>query len=208
MCVCIRVWVPGAMHWFLVTIPGSMCDHQPCSHDLCPMQVNNPDFNVERSIIVASPNTASVEVSFEPSHLGDSQALLTLSSNVGGEYFFPLFGHCLPPKPQGPFVIRPGHSIAIPFKNIFSHFTQFKFAVDNPAFTVRPGDTIKPGKTYNISVTYDGKLGEAGVVKVGKLTVTNVIAGKGKAGRHQSEISWVFYLRGALPSESQGGSRH
>ena len=181
--------------------------------DLCTLtsphaQVNNPDFNVERSVIVASPNTASVEVSFEPSHLGDSQALLTVSSNTGGEYVFPLHGHCLPPKPQGPFVVRPGHSINIPFKNVFQQFAQFKFGVDNPAFAVRAGDTIKPGKTYNIMVAYDGKQGEAGVVKVGKLTVTNVVAGKGRAGRHQNEISWVYYLRGALPSESQGSSRH
>ena len=162
---------------------------------------------MEKSIIVASPNTASVEVSFEPSHLGDSQALLVISSNTGGEYSFPLFGHCLPPKPQGPFVIKHGHSITIPFKNIFSHFAQFKFSVDNSAFTVRSGDTIKPGKTYNISVAYDGKQGEAGVVKVAKLTVTNVVSSKAKVGKHQSEISWVFYLRGALPAETLGSSR-
>lgn len=161
------------------------------------LQVSSTDFNVERNVSVSCGTEANVEVTFEPSHLGDSQAILVISSNTGGEYSFPLYGHCLPPKPQGPFVIKPGHSINIPFKNIFPHFSQFKFSVDNQAFSVRPGDTIKPGKSYNISITYDGKQGDGGVVKVGKLTVTNVVT-KGKAGKTQSEVSWVYYLRGAL----------
>ena len=39
-----------------------------------------------------------VEVTYEPSRLGDSA--------VGGEYVFPLFGHRSPPKPQGPYSIN------------------------------------------------------------------------------------------------------
>lgn len=169
------------------------------------VQINCTDFSAERSIVVASSGVvgteASVEVTFEPSHLGDTQAILTISSNAGGEYSIPLCGHCLPPRPQGPFVIKPGHSINIPFKNVFPNLTQFKFSVDNVAFTVKHGDTIKPGKTYNINVAYDGKQGDGGVVRVGKLTVTNVL-GKGKAViKAQSEISWFYYLRGALQPE-------
>lgn len=169
-------------------------------------QVNSTDFVVEKSVTVAPPGIGGMEVSidvtFEPSHLGDTHAMLVISSNSGGEYSFPLYGHCLPPKPQGPFTIKPGHSISIPFKNVFSHFAQFKFSVDNPAFAVRPADTIKPGKTYNISITYDGKQSDGSVVKVGKLTVTNVMSTKGKAGssavKGQGEVTWVYYLRGAL----------
>lgn len=166
---------------------------------------------MERSIIVASSGSsgteATVDVTFEPTHLGDSQTVLAISSNTGGEYSFPLHGHCLPPKPQGPIIIRPGHSINIPFKNIFPQSTQFKFSVNNLAFTVRGNETIKSGKIYNISVAYDGKQADPGVIKVGKLTVTNVLY-KGKsagAGKGQGEIEWVYYLRGALLTE---GNRH
>ena len=171
----------------------------------CFIQVNSSDFYVERSINVAAGTEASLDVTFEPSHLGDTQAQLSIASTTGGEYSIPLYGHCLPPKPQGPFVIKPGHSINIPFKNIFSHYAQFKFSVDNPAFSVRSGDTIKPGKSYNINVSFDGRQGslvDVGAVRVGKLTVTHVPS-KGKAGKGQNEISWVYYLRGGLPSDAK-----
>ena len=132
--------------------------------------------------------------------------MLVITSNNGGEYSFPLYGHCLPPKPQGPFVIKPGHTINIPFKNVFSTSAQFKFSIDNPVFTVRPADTIKQGKTCNITITYDAKqAGEGGVVKVGKLTVTNVL-GKGKKG--QGEVTWVYYLRGALSPDQPNSGKH
>lgn len=173
------------------------------------------DFVVDKSVTVAPPGIGGtevgVEVTFEPSHLGDTHAMLVISSNSGGEYSFPLYGHCLPPKPQGPFVIKPGHSINIPFKNVFSYFAQFKFSVDNPAFSVRQSDTIKPGKTYNIAIAYDGKQGsDGGVVKVGKLTVTNVLTKVGKTGpvKGQSEVTWVYYLRGALISEQPSTIKH
>lgn len=181
------------------------------------MQVSSTDFIVDKSVTVAPPGIGGtevgVEVTFEPSHLGDTHAMLVISSNSGGEYSFPLYGHCLPPKPQGPYVIKPGHSINIPFKNVFSHFAQFKFSVDNPAFTVRPSDTVKPGKVYNITITFDGKQssGDGGVVKVGKLTVTNVLTkGQGKTGptKMHSEVSWVYYLRGALSTSEQLSAKH
>lgn len=165
--------------------------------------MNSNDFNVERTITVAANTEASLDVTFEPSRLGDTQAVLTISSNTAGEYSIPLIGHCLPPKPQGPFIIKPGHSLNIPFKNIFSHFAQFKFSVDNSVFTVKAGDTIKPGKTYNINVSFDGKqTSDSGMVRVGKLTVTYVQS-KGKASKLQSEVSWVYYLRGALQADTQ-----
>ena len=165
-----------------------------------PVQVNSSDFNVDRNITVAANTEGSLDVTFEPSHLGDTQATLTISSNTGGEYIIPLMGHCLHPKPQGPFVIKPGHSINIPFKNIFPQLMQFRFSVDNPAFMVKSSESIKQGKTSNISVSFDGKQGDSGVVKVGKLTVTSLASAKGKA-KMQSDVSWVFYLKGALQSE-------
>lgn len=153
----------------------------------------------DKSITVASSGgigtEASTDVTFEPSHLGDTQALLTISSLTGGDYVVPLFGHCLPPKPQGPYTIRSGSYINIQFKNIFHQLTQFKFTVDHPAFTIKTaGDSIKPRRNYNINVSYDGRHGH-GLVKVGKLTVTSLKV-KGTSGKPQRDISWVYYLRG------------
>jgi len=49
----------------------------------------------------AGPATeVTVDVTFEPSSIGDTRAVLLLSSPAGGDYTFPLTGVCLPPKPQ------------------------------------------------------------------------------------------------------------
>lgn len=160
---------------------------------------------MDKTITVASAGSSgtevSVEVTFEPSHLGDVHATLTISSPSGGDYIIPLHGHCLAPKPQGPFIIKPGSSLTIPFKNIYMQTKQFTFSIDNPAFVVKSGDSLKPRKTYNILVTYDAKQADAKVVKTGKLTVACLNSAKAGtvAGLHGGP-SWVFYLKGIPPA--------
>ncbi len=163
-------------------------------------QVDNGDFHVEKSITVASAGSsgteASVDVNFEPSHLGDTPANLTISSSSGGDYSIPLHGHCLAPKPQGPFNIKPGSNISIAFRNIFTQSTQFVFSVDNPAFIVKAGDVLKARKTYNIMITYDAKQADSNVARTGKLTVTNQQSAKPEGRGKSGGISWVYYLKG------------
>lgn len=96
-------------------------------------QMDSTDFFVDRSVS-ASPgfqagSETSVEVCFEPHKLGEVKGQLTLSSGFGGEYIFPLHGVCHPPKAQGPFNIRCGRQINIPFKNVFLQTTAFSFQV-------------------------------------------------------------------------------
>lgn len=141
----------------------------------------------------------NIDVTFEPSHLGDTHTTLTISSQTGGDYIIPLHGHCLAPKPQGPFTIKPGLSIGIPFKNVFTQATQYVFAIDNPVFLVKPGDNLKPRKTYNVLVTYDSKQADPSVVKTGKLTITSQRSAKPGA-RGNGGITWVYYLKGAAPT--------
>jgi len=150
--------------------------------------VDSSDFHVEKTTTVSS-----VEVTFEPSHLGDTPATLTISSPSAGDYTIPLYGHCLIPKPQGPFTIKAGSSISIPFKNAFTQVTQFSFSVDNPAFVVKASDTLKPRKTYNILVSYNAKQADSSITKTGKLVVTSQHSAR--AGT-RGGISWVYYLRG------------
>jgi hydrocephalus-inducing protein len=45
----------------------------------------------------------AVDVTFEPSQLGEHKGILTISSPTSGEYIFPLYGTCVAAKPQGPF---------------------------------------------------------------------------------------------------------
>lgn len=106
---------------------------------------------MEKSI-TASGTEAAIEVLFEPSRLGDSQATLSLSSNQGGDYTIPLFGHCLPPRPQGPYTLKVGQTISIPFKNVFPQTMQFSYSINSPAFSVRAPETLKAKKPCNMQV--------------------------------------------------------
>ena len=162
------------------------------------LQVDNNDFHVEKSITAASAasggHEVSVDVTYEPARLGDSRGTLTVTSTVGGEYVFPLFGHCLPPKPQGPYSIKIGSSTSIPFKNVFPNTTQFSMCVDCPNFTVKPSESIRAKKTHNIIVGFEGNEGTSKAVKMGRLMVM-CPRSAGGAGN----ISWTYYLKGITP---------
>lgn len=153
---------------------------------------------VDKTINAASAasggSEVNIDVTFEPSRLGDVKATLVVTSPAGGEYTFPLIGHCLPPKPQGPYTVKAGSTTQIPFKNIFSQTTTFSFHADNPCFTVKSGETIRAKKTHNIVVGFDGNQGDSKAVRMGRFVVTCArSAGTG------SNVSWTFYLKGVTP---------
>merc|ERR550519_278310 len=124
-------------------------------------KVDSTEFLVDKSVNAASAasggSEVTIDVTFEPSRLGDCHAVLIVASAIGGEYTFPLFGHCLPPKPQGPYTIKSGSSTSIPFKNIFAQTT---------AFTCKPGETIRGKKNHNILVSFDGNQGDSKAVRM------------------------------------------
>ena len=158
-------------------------------------KVDSADFIVDKTVNAPSSLSGGTEVSldvtYEPSRLGNSEAVLTLTSSVGGEYAFPLFGHCLQPKPQGPFTVKANGSTQIPFKNIFSQTMSFSFYVDNPLFATKPGESIRAKKTHNIVVSFDGNQSDCKSVRLARLVVTCArSAGTG------TNLSWVFYLKG------------
>ena len=71
-----------------------------------------------------------VDVTYEPSKLGDVRANLIVSSNVGGDYVCPLYGHCVAPRPQGPVTVKSGVIItSVPFKNVFTTSANFNYIV-------------------------------------------------------------------------------
>uniref|UniRef100_A0A8C3KHX2 HYDIN axonemal central pair apparatus protein n=1 Tax=Calidris pygmaea TaxID=425635 RepID=A0A8C3KHX2_9CHAR len=158
------------------------------------LQTNCADFQTEKTISLApaSPggSEVSVEVTYEPCQLGEARATLQLSSPLGGEYSIPLFGLALPPKPQGPFLIKAGGTTTIPFKNVFLQPTAFSYTVEHPAFAVKAPESLRPKKTTFITVSFEG----------GPVPVTSkmVVSCPGAGG---SGVSWVYYLRGLPPQK-------
>ena len=160
-------------------------------------RVDNGDFKVEKSIAAAPSQTPSgIEVSFEvmyePSNLGDVRSTLVLTSPNGGDYTIPLVAACLPPKPQGPYVVRAGSNASIPFKNVFGQSVTFALAIDNPLFHVsKPSELIKPHQSHKILVGFDGNdaLNKADVM-------AKLVVSVPKSAGIASNVQWIFYLKG------------
>ena len=150
---------------------------------------------MERTVTAASASNAgtevSIEVTYEPTKIGEVKAMLNVSSAQGGEYAFPLHGHCLPSKPLGPFNIKAGTTTNIPFKNIFGH-TTYAMSIDNPAFTVKASESIRSKKTHNIIVGFDSTNIGQSKNQVGKLIVSCSHPSGG------ATVSWTFYLKGIV----------
>uniref|UniRef100_A0A669QXT0 HYDIN axonemal central pair apparatus protein n=1 Tax=Phasianus colchicus TaxID=9054 RepID=A0A669QXT0_PHACC len=163
------------------------------------LQTDCADFQTEKTISMPPAclggSEVSVEVIYEPCQLGESRATLQLLGPSGREYSIPLFGLALPPRPQGPFLIKAGGSTSIPFKNIFPQPTAFRYNVENPAFTVRATETLRPKKTIFMAVSFEGSPDGTKTPVSSRLVVSCARTDGLGAG-----ISWVFYLQG-LPLE-------
>lgn len=163
--------------------------------------MDSPDFHVDNKNVAAAPGSAAgtevaVEVFYEPCRLGESRGTLTMSSEAGGAYVFPLVGQCVPPKPMGPFSVRQGGTTSLTFRNVFPNTTAFTFQVDNPLFHVtKPGDNIRSRKDHRIVVGFDGSDVGSKVNVVGKLIVSCA-----KSAGGSSNVQWVYYLKG-IPDE-------
>ncbi|XP_027883649.1 hydrocephalus-inducing protein homolog isoform X2 [Xiphophorus couchianus] len=162
---------------------------------------DRPDFIVDKSVSVLpgfpSGSEVKVDVRFEPHELGEVRGQVTLNSDIGGEYIFPLHGVCTFPRPQGPYNIKGGGSVSIPFKNVFLTTTTFSFKVDNPCFTVKEMDNIASKKSHNIMVYFEIPPGGHPGPWFGKLTVCRL-----NTEARSNSISWVFYLKGQQPQSS------
>ena len=127
-------------------------------------------------------NQAEVEVTFEPTQIGETfRDTLVVTSPVGGEYVCPVVGRCVPPKPQGPILLS-GDSGSLSFKNVLAQETKFTFSVDNPSFTVKPEETIAAKKAVQVKIGYKKTEGHPGT---GKLIV----------GCAETPSTWVYYLK-------------
>ena len=148
--------------------------------------------------IAAAPSQApsgievSFEITFEPSSLNDTRANLVLSSAIGGDYIIPLTGTCLPPKPQGPFLVKATSNTNITFKNVFASTLTFSFAIDNPLFHVsKSTESIKAHQVHKIVVGFDGNDSPNKADVMAKLVVTAP-----KSAGVNNNVQWIYYLKG------------
>uniref|UniRef100_A0A7S2QVW6 MSP domain-containing protein n=2 Tax=Triparma pacifica TaxID=91992 RepID=A0A7S2QVW6_9STRA len=156
-------------------------------------------FDVEKSTKVDAcedvweGQNVRLQVSFEPSSIGEVRDVLKVQSKDFGEYSCTLVGVCKPQLPQGPFELADGGTKDIEFRNVFDSAMDFNFVCDDPRFTVNAGVVNIPARgTKGVQVKYvKGEIeeGRRGPEKISaKLSVRCV-------GR-EDVPAWIYYLSG------------
>ncbi|CAB3230804.1 unnamed protein product [Arctia plantaginis] len=129
---------------------------------------------------------------FEPIELGVQTCRVSFDSPVAGEFIFNINGKGKRPKPQGPFEVKAGGFVTIPFKNVFEDIRTFKIYVDKPEFSVKmPFEIIKPKKDVKINV-FLMEIEEVNAeMPTGNLTIETYEPAS-------PAVSWIFFLQGIL----------
>jgi hydrocephalus-inducing protein len=97
----------------------------------------------------------------------------------------------MPPKPQGPFIVKANSSTTILFKNIFSYPLGYSFTIDNSLFHVnKSNELVKPHQTYKIVVSFDGNESSTKADVMGKLVVSAARSAGSK------NLEWIYYIKG------------
>merc|ERR1712060_359754 len=155
------------------------------------LTLGGSDFEVDSQVAAPAAEGStgaevSVDVTFEPSTLGEVLDTLSVSSAEGGEYLCTLQGMSLPPKPQGPIGIKAGGSAQVNFKNIFANTMDFSITCEPSSFSVaKPRESVPSKKPATISVSYK-PIDPASPPAMGKLTIASVGTGTEPSSR------WVY----------------
>ncbi|XP_011066010.1 PREDICTED: hydrocephalus-inducing protein-like [Acromyrmex echinatior] len=158
------------------------------------IKVNNECFTTSKDIEVSALKSTSFDVTYEPCDIENVSATLTATSEIAGQFVFPLIGTYSLPKPQGPYTVATNAPASIPFKNIFRETKSFELILDDPEVFVTSTslDKIKQKQAISIVVHLkdNGKREmEDNYPVTGKLLVYCT-------DPKISHINWIYYLRG------------
>ena len=112
------------------------------------------DFIPDQAIIKAQPGDPEKgteiinTLRFEPYFIGESKAILRVSSPEGGEYNWVLVGSSYPPQAQGPIKIPIGKNFDLEFKNPLNEAADITVRFDNPNFIL--GGKLVPKIEVNL----------------------------------------------------------
>eukprot|EP00826_Nyctotherus_ovalis_P043009 TRINITY_DN4497_c0_g1_i5.p1 TRINITY_DN4497_c0_g1~~TRINITY_DN4497_c0_g1_i5.p1 ORF type:complete len:195 (-),score=47.96 TRINITY_DN4497_c0_g1_i5:112-696(-) len=148
------------------------------------------EFKAEQTTIQApaaesnSGTELSLGVKFEPNTIGESRAILAITSSEGVEYSCLLYGHGVAPQPQPITRIQAGKASAIDFRNPLSEKAEFAVRFDNPCFSLanKLAGLLDAGKSVQLQVKFDYSEGQS---NTGRMIVTT-----------KGFPAWVYYLHG------------
>ena len=159
-------------------------------------------FDVEKQIKVDAcedvweGQDVRLQVSFEPSSIGEVRDVLKVQSKDFGEYSCTLVGVCKPQLPQGPFELADGGTKDIEFRNVFDSAMDFNFVCDDPRFTVNAGVVNIPARgSKGVQVKYvKGDAGGEGRRGPEKISAKLSVRCEGR----EDVPAWVYYLNGEI----------
>jgi hydrocephalus-inducing protein len=140
-----------------------------------------PSVNVPAAVSMSGIETG-VNIRFEPSTVGVSKALLTISNAEGGEFQAYLVGSSSFPLPKGPFKVS-SKGTSIEFKNTFYEAREFMVRIDNPNFTCSLKSPFKLEAKKSVALPLSFK--PNGDNFTGRIVVET-----------KDQISWIYYLQG------------
>ena len=140
--------------------------------------------NIPAPIADSNGANLALNIRFEPNIIGESRAIVKLTSPENLEYSWMLYGHSSAPQPQGPYKVPAGKPVGLEFKNPLVEKAQFIVTFDNPSFSLaaKLPDSLDPGKPVQLQVKYDV---DASRPTTGRM----IISTKGIP-------PWIYYLQG------------
>ncbi|KAL6429109.1 hypothetical protein ACFW04_008114 [Cataglyphis niger] len=162
------------------------------------IKVNNDCFTIPKDLIeVPALNSTSFDVIYEPYDIDNVSATLSATSEIAGEFIFPLVGTYSLPKPQGPYIATPNTPIFIPFKNIFKETKTFELILDNPEtfVTTTSLEKIKQKQIIDIVVRLKDISNEKRELESDSYPITGKLLVYCTDPKI-SHINWIYYLKG------------
>ncbi|CAL7939802.1 unnamed protein product [Xylocopa violacea] len=160
------------------------------------IDVDSDCFECRKNIYVEGLSDGAIEVIYEPCGVENVSARLIATSDVAGEFVFPLVGSCGLPKPVGPYVVSRESPALIPFKNVFRETKTFDFLVDVPdSFMVDPlSADLNSKQKIDIKVSIkESEQNNQSVEDMYPVTGKLIVYCTDHA---ISNVNWTYYLKG------------
>ncbi|XP_054283563.1 hydrocephalus-inducing protein homolog [Macrosteles quadrilineatus] len=155
---------------------------------------SHPDVTVAASVVVGPGESRPLQVVFQPSSLCEVACDIVATSLQAGEYVFQVIGVVSYPEPTGPYILKPGSSRVVSFKNVFREDKTFVLSIDNQAFSVKAKRIVlKPSEVAKIEI----KMLQIGEKEFPLYPVTGKMSVFSE-DNSLAHIKWVFYLHGEL----------
>ncbi|XP_041977674.1 hydrocephalus-inducing protein homolog [Aricia agestis] len=117
------------------------------------ISVSHPSIIPEKVYTLGGHEKGKFRVLFEPTELGVQACVVSFDSPDAGHFRFNVKGTGLEPQPQGPYEIKAGDHIIVPFKNVFTETRTFKVSVDREEFHVNTEcEKISPKTEVKLTV--------------------------------------------------------